>query len=273
MVPLRPLPWTPPRGRLWRALVVAVLLAGGAALLHTRPFLLTRLSVHGLHQVTVAEVEANLALPPGTYTWQIRPWVLTRRLAADPLVRASSIHLLWPDGVTIALTERVPSALVLDGLSAWEIDATGRLLRALADETGAAHLTAPGLPVGLPVISGASLATPQAGRPVENPVVLAALAVAETLGGTVGRQVALVTVAPDGAIGVRTGGGVPVNYGNGASAATKTQELLGILECAQTLGAAVAAIDLSAPLTPAVRIQPGSPPWRSCLATTPVASS
>lgn len=252
-----------PPGRLRLALLCAAALAGLALVLHTRTFLLSRLVVTGLHQVTPAEVEADLALPAGTYIWQLRPWVLARRLAHDPLIARASFRPLWPDGLAVAVRERVPVALLQDGQTEWEVSAGARLLRALAVPAGGAAPTAPGLPPDLPVVAGVTLPNPVAGSRVASAAVLAALQVARAIGGAAGRQVAEVTVSAQG-VGVLTTTGVPVNYGDGGQAALKTGELLGILSCAAGAGVKLAAVDLSAPATPAVTTQSGSAPWPAC---------
>lgn len=254
----------PPRGRVRLAVGVALLVVLCAAVLHTRPFLLRRLSVSGVRQVTSAEVEADLALPAGTYTWQLRPWVLARRLRADPLIAHASFRILWPDGLAVRITERVPAALLLDGNDAWEVTAGGRLLRALADPTGSTQVAAPGLPAHLPMITGVPLAAPTAGEVVQAAALRQALAVTRGLGGTVGAQVAEIVVRGNGDVAVRTASGLLADFGDGSQAALKTGELLGILACAQREGVTLTAIDLAAASTPAVQTAPGGPAWKAC---------
>ncbi len=251
-----------PSGRLRAAALAALLIAVLAAVLHTRPFLLSRLDITGLRQVTRSEVVADLALPAGTYTWQVRPWVLRRRLTADPMIAHARIGVHLPDRLSVALVERVPVALLLEGRTAWEIDHAGRLLRAVPATGG--HVSLAGLPPDLPEVVGARLPAPQAGRLVRTVPVLRALRVAESLGGAAGAEIAAVTVAADGTVGVRTAGGVPVDYGSGRAAVRQTEELLGILTCAGGLGVRLASVDLAAPATPAVRVRPGSPAWTQC---------
>ncbi len=245
-------------------MAAALLVAAVAGVLHTRPFLLSRLVITGLRQATPAEVEADLALPEGSYTWQLRTWVLARRIEADPLISHASFRILWPNGLLVAVTERTPAALLQDGGTAWEVTAGGLLLRALPDQGGAAHVTAQGLPPELPLIAGVHLTAPTAGTVVPGPAVRRALRVAQALGGTVGKQISEVTVDAAGSVGVLTSGGVPADYGNGAQASLKTEELLGILSCARSGGVTLTAIDLAAPLTPAVRTKAGGASWKPC---------
>jgi cell division protein FtsQ len=249
-----------PRGRLALAAAAAALVGLGALALHTRTFLLKYLVVTGARQLSAAEVEADLALSPGVYTWQLRPWVLTRALSHDPLIAKARVRLVWPDRLEVEVTERLPVALLLDGQTAWEVDAAQRLLRALPDQDGTTAVTVPGLGVRLPVIVGLHLPAPAAGEVLSLPVLARALAVAQSLGGTVGRDIAEVTVAGDGSVGVLTAQGVPVAYGDGSDAPVKTRTLLGILAAARAQGVRLASCDVSAPATPVCRYQPGSPP-------------
>ena len=234
--------------------------------LHTRPFLLRHLKVTGLHQMTVSEVVADLALPRVVYTWQLRSWVLQRRLRRDPLIAGVKVRVRWPDALTITVSERVPAALVVGGGQAWEVDASGRLLRVLSDPGNALAVHAAGLPSRLPVVEGARLSRPLPGGAAQGTGVAAALGVARSLGGAYGKQIAAVTVSKSGSVGVRTTGGIAVNYGSGRQPHRKTQMLLGILRAvALQPGVKLAAIDLRALATPAVRLASGSRPLRAAI--------
>jgi cell division protein FtsQ len=238
-----------PRSHLGLAAALAGLVAAAALGLHTRPFLLSHLRVTGMRQVTPAEVEADLALPAGTYSWQVRPWILQARLERDPLVRRARVSILWPNGLQVALVERVPAALILSGSQAWEVDAAGRLLRALPGAQAAQPV--PGLGRPLPPIVGVALPDPQPGQVVRSAVLGRALAVAAALGGTFPGQVAEVTAAADGSVGLRLRSGVSVIYGDGSDARLKTEELLGALAYFRQHGEAVTACDVSSTRTPA----------------------
>ncbi len=255
--PARPVPQAPdgaegaPRARLGAAVAVAGLVGAAVLGLHTRPFLLSRLRVAGLRQVSVAEVQADLAVPAGAYTWQLRPWVLEARLERDPLVRRATVRVLWPGGLQVSLVERAPAALLLSGAQAWEVDAHGRLLRALPAPAAQAGQPVPGVGRPVPLVTGVSLPAPQAGQVVEAPALGGALAVAEALGGTYPSLVSEVTVTSAGAVGLVLRGGVPVLYGDGSAARLKTQELLGALAYFQQRGEKVGSCDVSSTRTPA----------------------
>lgn len=248
------------RGHLGLGLTVAAVLGGIALLMHRHTMQLAHLNISGLRQMTPAEVEADLGLPPGTYAWQVRPWVVDRRLRLDPLVASAHSALIWPDGLRVVIVERVPAALLLDGLTAWEVDAQGRLLRALPDENGSVTLAVPGIGAPLPMVIGLPLPEAQAGQILSSVGLDRALAVAASLGGALGTQIRDVAVAADAQVGITTVDGIPVNYGDGSQAARKTDTLLGILALARAQGVRLASCDVSAPATPACQTQKGSPP-------------
>lgn len=235
------------------ALVIAALLA------HTRPFLLHVVRLSGLQQASAAEVQADLDVPPGAYTWQLRPWTLTRRLRRDPLIAAARVRYLGLNGIAIQIRERVPAVGVLQGRTLWEVDAGGRVLRGLPEALGRGPVVVPGLGIPIAVVTGAHLAALAAGQRVTAPPVLAAMRVAESLGGAVATAAGTVVISGD-QVGVMTLGGIPVNYGNGSDARRKTQILLGVLQATGAQRAEVTAIDLASVTTPSLTLRPGSPP-------------
>lgn len=276
-----------------------------ALVLHTRSFLLTHIQVSGLRQVTPAEIDVDLRLPMDTFTWQLRPWVLTRRLLTDPMIAAARVWVHWPNTLIVAIRERLPAALLaMPGGGRWEVDAHGRLLRylpptglaglgaGLAGPTaglvgaakgaggqgaaiGARHGTKAGqrpvvaherttrkdrgIPADVPLIEGVALSDPVAGQPAQGQGLHQTLVAADGLGsiaaglmtsiGWSGKQVILRTVS-----------GLTVDFGDGSDARGKLAILLGILKVAQREKVRLAAVDLSAPVTPAVTLQAGSPP-------------
>lgn len=243
-------PEAPPRARLAAVAAAAGLIVAAALGLHTRPFLVSHLRVAGLRQISVAEVQADLALPPGAYTWQLRPWVLESRLERDPLVRSATVRVLWPSGLQVSLVERTPVALLLSGAQAWEVDAHGRLLRALPAAAAQAGQPVAGLGRALPLVAGVPLPAPQAGRVVGAVALAGALAVAQALGGTYPSLVSRVTVSAAGAVGLVLRDGVTVQYGDGSSARLKTEELLGALAYFQQHGQRVGSCDVASTRTP-----------------------
>ncbi len=258
-----PVPW----GRLRGAVLLALAIGAIALGLHSRPFLLTSLRITGLRQVSPAEVQVDIHLHPGTYTWQVRPWVVVRRLLRDPMIASARASLQWPGGLAIAIRERVPVALVAVPGGRWEVSARGRLLRYLPASGGlppweaasASGKGVPGLPPGLPLITGVSLTDPVAGQTAHGVGLHRTLGVARGLGAAAQSLAARIAWS-QGVVQVITRAGLAVDYGNGSQARRKTEILLGILRVVAREKVRLVSVDLRAPTTPAVRLKPGSPP-------------
>lgn len=245
--------------RVLGALIACACLGAGTLLAHTQPFLLRRLVISGLQQASAAEIRADLELPVGAYTWQVRPWTLVRRLRRDPLIASAHVGYLGLDGLSIAVRERAPAVGILQAGTLWEVDAAGMVLRGLPAAGNRGPVTVPGLGVPIAVIVGAQLGTVAPGQHLAAPAVLRAMQVAESLGGAVATTAGTVTLSGT-QIGVVTVGGIPVNFGNGSDARRKARILVGILQAIGAQGAEVTAIDLSSVTTPSLTLRPGSPP-------------
>lgn len=284
------------RRRIVGALVVAFLSVLVVFTFHARRFELTEIHVSGLHQLTPQEVWLDLGYAPGTYTWQVRPWVVRRRLLRNPLVAKVSAHLVWPNGIDISVVERVPVALIVTPQMDWEVDASGLVLRSIAPVTrGGTALSASsptvqqemvtagasiGLPASLypfqipprPPIAGVSSALPlivglnppdvTTGARLVAVNVEDAIAVAQGMGASGGAVVAEILVRGS-QIYLITTQGIPVNVGDGDAAATKTGILLGILQDISTEKLLVGSINLTSVATPSLQLLPGSPPMQS----------
>lgn len=256
----QPTPSVAPSGRrLLGALLACACLGAGALLAHTQPFLLRRLAISGLQQASAAEIRADLELPAGAYTWQLRPWTLTRRLRRDPLIASARVGYLGLDGLSITVREREPVVGFLQSGTLWEVDAAGTVLRGLAASSTRGPVTIPGLGVPIAVVVGAQLGTVAPGERISAPGPLQAMQVAEALGGSVTTTAGTVVVSGN-RIGVLTLGGIPVDFGDGSAARRKAQILQGILQAIGGQGAEVTAIDLSSVITPSLTLRPGSPP-------------
>lgn len=273
--------------RLIAAGILALIVLAGVFVFHTPPFELTSVQITGLHQLTAEEVWLDLGYGPGTYTWQVRPWVIARRLARNPLVAAVHTRFLWPGGIAIAVTERQPDALLVGAADDWEVSASGQLLRAVPPPTAgtpravdpamvaagatiglpasAYPLTLPqrptmaGVTADVPLVVGGNVGAAAAGSHLQGTPLLNALRIAGALGAS-GRAITGELLLGSGGVYLVTTGGIPVALGNTDSIQEKIGELLGILQDIQSQHLLVGAIDLSAPATPSLDLLPGSPP-------------
>ncbi len=284
------------RRRIAGALVLALVSLLIVFIFHARRFELTDIHVSGLHQLTPQEVWLDLDYAPGTYTWQVRPWVVRRRLLRNPLIAKASARLVWPNGVNISVVERVPVALIVTSQLDWEVDGSGLVLRSIPAVTqGGTTLSASsstvqqemvsagasiglpaslypfeiparphisGVPSALPLIVGLNPSGVTAGATLSAVDVEDAIAVAQGIGASGGAVVAEILVRGS-QIYLVTTQGIPVNLGDGGLATTKTGILLGILQDISTEKLLVGSINLASVATPSLQLLPGSPPMQS----------
>ncbi len=248
------------RRRLLGLVVVAAAVALATVVLHSRPFQLRHLVISGLEQASAAEVRADLQLPAGVYTWQLRPWTLARRLVRDPLIASARVRYLGTGTLSITIREHVPVVGVLQGTTLWELDRAGVVLRALPDPGGKGPVTVPGLGIPIAAVVGDQLGTVAPGDTLRSAAVQLGVHVAQSLGGAVASTAGTISLNGTGQVTVLTSGGIPVNYGDGLDARHKTAILLGILQSLGAQQSDVASIDLAAVATPALTLKPGSPP-------------
>jgi cell division protein FtsQ len=132
--------------RAWRpALVVAVVVTVVTgvvwAALASPLIRVTKVTVNGTSRLTVADVVAIAEVPMGSSLLTVPVTSITKRVAAIPAVARVRVERHWPHTVVIAVTERVPVA-VLAGAGAGE----------LLDRTGVAFAAGGSTPPGLAVI-------------------------------------------------------------------------------------------------------------------------
>ncbi len=222
----------------------AALVAGGVALLHTPWFDAQVVTVTGAHPHTPASaIEAAAGLAHHPPLLSIDPGTAAARVESLPFIASAQVRRHWPDGVTIAVTERVPVATMAGPAGSWsELDGRGRTLA-----VGAAR--APGLPVLIvhgptgpvpPAPTGSTLA-PAAGP---------GLAVARTLPAAFAAQVVSVTVAPDGTVDLALDSGLTVQIGTDTDLTAKYEDVAAIIAHAPLQGAHT--IDVTVPQSPTV---------------------
>jgi cell division protein FtsQ len=131
-----PGPATPTRGsrpgghQPWRAAffalaAVAIVAGVGWALLDSRFFVVRSVTVTGTHLVTGAEVRSAAAIPPGVPLIRVNSAAIAYRVEQIRQVQSAQVSRDWPDGITIAVTERTPVLAVSDGSGYQLIDKYG----------------------------------------------------------------------------------------------------------------------------------------------------
>jgi len=114
----------------WRAtffaLAAVAIVAGMAwALLGSRFLVVRHVAVTGTHLVSPAQVRSMAAIPLGMPLARVNGAVVARRVEQIRQVESARVTRAWPDGVTIAVTERRPALAVPTSLGYQLIDPDG----------------------------------------------------------------------------------------------------------------------------------------------------
>lgn len=221
------------------ALAVCLVVAGGWAVLHSRIFGARAVAVTGAPPGDDAAVvqAAGLAGAPPLIDVGPANAAAVERL---PWVATATITRHWPDGVSIAVTERRPVAVVAESPPSAgfaEIDRDGRVQATVASAPAGmvalAGTAAPGAP-------GATLGGSRA-----------ALAVVATLPKAFASQVTEVQESPGGDVTLHLRSPVTIYLGSTAELGSKYEDAAALLAGATLAQGDV--IDVSAPSTPVVR--------------------
>jgi cell division protein FtsQ len=229
------------RRRLWvlGSLAMAASLAvGGWYLLHS-PLLSARsLTVAGATHETVSQVEAMAGLANHPPLVDVNSGEAARRIERLPWVKTASVHVQWPDGVRITVTERVPQSVMSATDGKWaELSADGRVLSISATRPpGLVLVTGP----QAPGVAGSTLG------PVDQPGVT----VASTLPVSFESQVTAVRVEPGGWVQLAMTTPIVVDIGTATQLPAKYEDVTSILAGATLHDGDV--IDVSVPDAPTV---------------------
>ncbi len=235
------------RRRLWWIVVVVAassLVVGIVGLLHTPMFSARVVTVTGAHPHTSsAAIVAAAGLDHQPPLISTDPGATARRVEALPFIAGAVVHRHWPDGVQIAVTERVPVVQMAGPGASWStLDGHGRTLQVgpgpLPGLTVLVVRTARGVVAPAPL--GGSV-PPEAGP---------ALAVSRTLPPAFASQVRSVSVAPDSTIRLALDSGITVLFGTGTDLPTKYEDVAAILAHASLHPTST--IDVTVPQSPTV---------------------
>ena len=107
-----------------------VLLVGCFVAVGYSPFLnIEKIEVHGLHHLTLAEIEQRLGFEPGDPLLSLDQSAVRRRIEALPRVQSVSVDRSWSGVVLIEIIEHQPAALVMSEPEQWALIASdGRVL-------------------------------------------------------------------------------------------------------------------------------------------------
>jgi len=220
------------------ALGVVALLVGGWFLLHTPLFSARSVTVTGNVHETAAQVVSQAGLASHPPLLAVNAGAVATRLEQLPWVRTATVHVSWPDGVHIAVTEETESLTVTTVEGKWDLlSDDGRVLAQSATRPpGLLLLTVP-QPAGE---TGTQLSARDA----------AGLRVASTLPASFVGQVTGVTVEPAGWVQLVLTTPVVVDIGTAAELTAKYEDVSSILAGASLHNGDV--IDVSVPDAPTV---------------------
>jgi cell division protein FtsQ len=207
----------------WRAaffVLAAVAIVGGVswALLDSRFFVVRSVTVTGTHLVTGAEVRSAAAIPPGLPLIRVNGAGIADRIEQIRQVQSARVSRDWPDGVTIAVTERTPVLAVLGSGGGYQlIDKYGVVVESSSRRPPALpslELSAvPGSgPVSVPELRG-------------SPAVYAAAMVLHELPHYLARSVVSLQAPSATDVTLRLARGITIVWGGTDRAAEKSREL------------------------------------------------
>jgi len=91
-------------------------------------YVVRAVDVVGGHDVTAAEIAAIIGAEPGTGLIDIDPAQARAAIKAMPRVESAQVVRLWPDRISVIITERAPYALWQTGGVHYVIDRSGTVL-------------------------------------------------------------------------------------------------------------------------------------------------
>ena len=220
-------------------LAVVGLVAGAWLLVNSRFFVVDRVVVRGVSEVSSGEILDLAAVPDGANLIRLSTEEVAGRVEAHPWVADAIVTRDLPSTLGIDVIERRPVAYIDAGNGAEVIAADGVLLERL-----------PGPPsVDLPRIEGIARTT-RPGELLQAPP--EALRIAATMPADLLGLALSVTDGPDGWI-TRLRGGERVVYGSRDALVAKHDATLSILAWAEGEGMVADVIDVSIPSAPTVR--------------------
>lgn len=192
------------------ALAIVAVVAGVAwALVGSKLIVVRSVAVTGTHLVTKAEVSGAADVPLGTPLSKVDPGAVARRVETIRQVASASVSKSWPDGLRIAVTERVPVAAVRMAGGGYD----------LVDKTGVIVRWSRARPAALPQMR----ATVSGGRLAGDPGVITAAAVLGELPRWLAPKVG--SVSSSAPVTLRLRDGKTVVWGGTDRASVKAREL------------------------------------------------
>jgi cell division protein FtsQ len=224
----------------WLVVAAAVVLLGVGTwfLLHSSLFSARSVTVVGAVHETSAQVIAAAELSARPALLDVNTAAAARRVEQLPWVARASVHVAWPDGVRISVTEEVPRLAMSTAGGGWvTLSADGRVLGSSSTQ-----------PPGLVVLSGTG--APGGPGTVLPGSDLSGVRVATSLPASFAAQVTVVHVEPGGWVQLTMTTPISVDIGSATQLPEKYEDVTSILAHATLHSGDV--IDVSVPDAPTV---------------------
>lgn len=242
---------------VWRpgvvGLVAVAAIAGGFFLSRSSFAHARGIEVSGTDHLSRADIVGLAAVSKATNVLWLDDGSIERNLETHPWVAEAEVDVALPATIRIQIVERVPVAVVNDGLARTLVAADGTPL-------GAASRIRDLPTIHLPMAAGVdgrawpdgATAIPHGARPSPRGAATALGAMSPELRA----DVVSVRILLDGTMTMRLGSGVHVRYGDPSAPAAKAQALERILAWGRATEEALANVNVASPRTPAVRLEP-----------------
>lgn len=191
---------------------ITLVLGGCIAVYNSSLFKVTNVEVAGATHITAAAVRALAKVPADATLIRFPADAVAQRVAADPWIASVSVSRVFPSGMRIRITERVPAAVVDAGASLWLIDGGGMVI---AKPSAGATAT-------LPVIRDIPGLDLKAGRRTISEPLLNAVAVLAGVGRSLAATVVTVSAPTVDGATLITRDHVEIVMGEAVDLATKT---------------------------------------------------
>lgn len=210
------------------------------------------IEVSGTDHLSRSEIVGLAAVSKATNVLWLDDGSIERSLETHPWVADAEVGVALPATIRIEIVERIPVAVVSDGLTRTLVAADGTSL-------GTASRIRDLPTIHLPMAAGVdgrawpegATAIPHGARPTPRGAAAALGAMSPQLHA----DVVSVRILLDGTMSMRLGSGVHVRYGEPTAPAAKAQALERILEWGRSTGEALANVNVASPRTPAVRLE------------------
>jgi len=198
---------------------VMAVIAACSALYASSLFTITSVEVVGNRHISTAAVRALAAVPGDATLIRFPGAAVAKRVSASPWVADVSVSRVFPSGMRIRVTERVPVAIVDAGETMWLVDRSGMVIAKPTTETSET----------VPVIRDVPGLDPKAGRRTSSEPLLNAIKVLTGIDSKIAETVRSVSAPSVDGVVLERNDRVEIVVGEAVDLAMKSKLALQIL--------------------------------------------